>query len=63
MDPAIHIKSASFGFKGYIWRVTLPEGSVHFVHACDNYTAAEACGSSFSNCNVEEMRLVPASDA
>lgn len=57
-DRAIKIKDASFGFSAYLWRVS--KGTeVHFVHATDNYTAAEACGWTFSTCCVQEMQLVP----
>lgn len=58
MDRAIHIKSATLGFKGYLWRVS--RGSeTHIVHATSNYDAAEACGWTFNTCSVDEMKLVP----
>jgi hypothetical protein len=53
------IKSATLGFKGYIWRVVTPDNVEHVVNACSNYDAAEACGFKFGQCIVEELRLIP----
>jgi hypothetical protein len=60
MNDRVYVKNATMGFKGYLWRVTHSETrETHFVNACDNYTACEACGWKFSQCCVQEMKLVP----
>lgn len=53
------IKSATFGFKGYIWRVVTPDNVEHIVNALSNKDAAESCGSKIGQCTVEELKLIP----
>ena len=51
------IVDASLGFKSArYWQVQTPDGVRHIVLACDNYTACEAVGSRFSECQVSEFR-------
>lgn len=50
------IINASLGFSGYLWEVSTPEGP-RLVHACDNYTAAEATGQKFGQCKVRQVPL------
>lgn len=51
------IVDASLGFSSArLWQVQTPDGKRHIVLACDNYTACEAVGSRFSECEVSELR-------